>query len=150
MSNTFSPSTTTSSSFSPKIKEEPTVIIFSGENTNLFGTATKTIPSTEVTLKYSISNDGAIAFDNVQDDAVHLKIDAVRNKLAAEMYNVCTNSVRNSLSRRTIAGISNELYWHYIFSFTKSGKTANIGGSNQDDPGRDSNGWLFEIFCVKQ
>ena len=122
-----------------------TTIVFTSTKTNWLG---KEIESKETTATfvYYISNDGAIAFDNTQDNSHYLKNKTVREKLAEEMYNSCVNSVEESLSKRTIEGISSELYWHYKFSFTKPGETANIGGRGKDVLGKDSNAWIFEWF----
>ena len=97
-------------------------------------------------FRYTISNDGAITFDNTQADAYLLKIKKIRNKLAEEMYNNCTNSVDNSLANRTVEGISSELLWHYRFRITGPGQTANIGGRGSDVPGKDTNAWIFEFI----
>jgi hypothetical protein len=97
-------------------------------------------------FRYTISNDGAISFDNTQADAYLLKIKEIRNELAVEMYNNCTNSVENSLANRTVEGISSELLWHYRLRITGPGQTANIGGRGSDVPGKDTNAWIFEFI----
>jgi hypothetical protein len=120
-----------------------TTIVYTSTKTNWFG---KEIDSKETTATFvfSISNDGAIAFDNTQDSARHLKNSTVRDKLAEEMYNNCISRVDNSLSKRTVEGISSELYWNYVIRDTGPGETANIGGRGKNVPGKDSNAWLFE------
>ena len=106
--------------------------------------------SETVVFSYTISVGGVVMFDNDQDNAPYLSIDPICDALANEMLNYTREKVANSLSWRTVEGISYELYWHYIcYSlFIAPGRTqkADIGGMKRGEPGYDSNAFIFECM----
>ena len=99
-------------------------------------------------FSYTISDSGAIMFDNKQDSACKLTNGVFCNIVAEEMLNCAKEKNTDFLYWRTVDGIAKELYWHYVFYdngiLGKKAEIANIGSMKKDKPGYDGNAFVFE------
>lgn len=105
-------------------------------------------PSRSDALRFTVTPEGALSFDNRQPEARACRSRRISRLLAAEMARAARGRVPGALAGRSQKGLAFELRAHYyayrIGFFRRHAANAELGSPDPASPDYDTNAAVFE------